>query len=478
MNMQSLELRQGQSLVMTQQLRQSIELLQLSSNELQEMVAVELEKNPLLTSNEETSDAAEKAETKLDKLDMSEATLWGVGGEDAATLRFEGAYDGAYHQAGSGGDYADFMAERMVAHKTLHQELMSQLQNKPLDALQLKMAEAVIDMIDSSGYLPLDYVQRAQVMGIKVAQLEHIMRTIHECEPTGVGARNLQECLHLQLQERGLLDAVMLIVIGNLPLIAEGNAKKLCRLCGGVSERELQQYIAKIRQCNPKPASDYEIIAPQTLIPDVMVRRGANAEGETIWELELNSDILPKIAIDVRYSKQFVAGLRDKDDGKVINEHLSNANWLLKSLQQRNNTLLNVATAIVLKQKDFFDFGIAYLHPMTLRDVAVAANCHESTVSRITTQKYMATERGIFELKYFFTSNLVNSNGGGNYSSRSVMYLIEQIIKREELGQAFSDEAITTELHALGIEVARRTVVKYRQQLGIAPSNERKKQRK
>ncbi len=509
---QSLEIRQGQSLVMTQQLRQSIELLQLSSHELQVLVENELEKNPVLTVNEESFNAesfnAESGDEKLgneknfnekmrneeisgatqaanadslsfsdspslsiDKIDMNEGELWG--GEEVSTLRYEGVYDGGAIGGALGSDFMQTMAERMVQKKTLHQELMTQLQNKMLGGLQLKMAEVIIDMIDASGYFPLDYQERASIMGINEADLENIIQLIHECEPTGVGARNLQECLQLQLQERELLDDVMQIILDNLPLIIETNGKKLCRLCR-LKPEELLPYIAKIRECNPKPASDYEVVAPQTMIPDVMVRRGANGE----WEVELNDEVLPKIAIDAKYSKQFVAKLRDKLDCKVVNEHMSNANWLLKSLQQRNATLLNVAGAIIAQQKDFFDFGIAYLHPMTLRDVAVAANCHESTVSRITTQKYMATERGTFEMKYFFTANLANANGGNNYSSRSVMHLIEQIIKREAEGKAFSDEAIAAELQSQGIEVARRTVVKYRKQLGIAPSNERKKQRK
>jgi RNA polymerase sigma-54 factor len=457
MAQQSLEIRQSQSLVMTQQLRQSIELLQLSANELQELVASELEKNPLLTTNEETLEPSEKI--KDNPLDLDEGVLWGNNDE---TNRYENAYNGALSY-----DYDDTALERITQPKNLRDELINQLQHQLPNNNLLKMAEAVIDMIDPSGYLPPDYIMRATTMGIETEHLQEIVRLIHECEPTGIGARNLQECLHLQLQERGELDKIMAIILANLPLIAENNHKKLCRLCE-IEAEKLPSYLAKVKACNPKPAIDYAITTPQTLIPDVLVKRGAN----DAWEVELNQDILPKIAIDGHYNK---ASLRDKADGKAIGEYLSHANWLLKSLNQRYVTLLNVANEIVKRQEDFFNYGVAYLQPMTLKDIALVAGCHESTVSRITTQKYMATERGVFELKYFFNSNLVNANGGGNYSSRSVMHMIEQLIKAESKGKVLSDEAITSELQKQGVEVARRTVVKYRKQLSIAPSNIRKK---
>jgi RNA polymerase sigma-54 factor len=466
MTQQSLEIRQSQSLVMTQQLRQSIELLQLSANELQELVENELEKNPLLTVSEEVAEPSEKASEKVNDspLDLDEGVLWGSNDDNLAeNIRYEGAYDGLLNA-----DYAQIMAERITQPKDLHQELITQIKHKSITEIELKMAQALIDMIDVSGYLPLDYESRAQAMGIDTEHLQYIVRLLHECEPTGVGARNLQECLQLQLQERGELDAIMSIILENLQLIAEGNHKKLCRLCG-IEPHLLPMYIAKIKACNPKPASDYNVTTPQTLIPDVLVKRGA----DDAWEVELNQDILPKIAIDERYLKNQIP--HDKADGKAIGEYLSNANWLLKSLQQRYATLLNVTSEIVKRQEDFLNYGVAYLQPMTLKDIALAAGCHESTVSRITTQKYMATERGVFELKYFFNSNLVNANGGSNYSSRSVMHMIAQLIKAETKSKVLSDEAIAAELQKQGVEVARRTVVKYRKQLGIAPSNQRKK---
>jgi RNA polymerase sigma-54 factor len=455
---QSLEIKQSQSLVMTQQLRQSIELLQLSSQELQSVIEAEMEKNPLLSEIEEVAEmrAADHDDTPL--LDMEEGAIWG-NADSSAITRHEGS-----------GDYT-LIEQRMTDQPTLSAVLTQQLQHCSMSLPHQKMAEAVIDMLDSAGYLPLDYTERLQAMGAHPEEIEIVIQRVQECEPTGVAARNLQECLSLQLKERGQLDAPMQQLLAHLPLIAEGNSKKLCRLCG-LDPAELAHYIALIRACNPKPASDYEVTTPQTLIADVIVRR--TREGG--WEAELNQEILPKIMMDAQYSQRLRERIRLNEEGKAISEHVSHAQWLLKSLQQRHQTLYAVANAIVAQQGDFLEFGIAYLHPMTLKDIAIKVGCHESTVSRITTQKYMATERGIFELKYFFTSTLQNANGGSDYSSRSVMHAIEQMIKLEtSTGQVMSDAEITEELRKNGINVARRTVVKYRTQLGIPPSNIRKK---
>jgi RNA polymerase sigma-54 factor len=464
---QALEARQSQSLVMTKQLLQSIELLQLSAQELQAVVAEELEKNPFLAESEEVVSREDLAEEKQ-KSEIEEADLWS-GDESFQQDNFQ---QNRYENAGGShdGDF-DFVRDNAAQQKTLHQHLFEQMQQKDLSILQLKMAELLVDMVDEAGYLPLDYVQRADNFGIDAENLLQLVKSLQECEPTGVGARNLQECLSLQLAERGELNAVMQLLLQNLALIAEGNLKKLNKICAA-EEGVVLQSLQLIKSCNPKPASIYQIERSGVLIPDIFVRRDSDGK----WICEINQDNLPKVMLQRPYSEAALARLKDKEEGKMLGQHMQNANWLLKMLEQRFSTLLKVGGAIIERQKDFLDFGVAYLNPMTMKQIAEIVGCHESTISRVTTQKYMSTPRGNFELKYFFSSNLVNNNGGSAYSSRSVMFMIEQIIKAEAKdGIVLSDEAIADDLRRQGIEVARRTIVKYREQMQIPPSGMRKR---
>jgi RNA polymerase sigma-54 factor len=459
---QALEARQSQSLVMTKQLLQSIELLQLSAQELQAVIAEELEKNPFLSEAEEVI-TTEKQSEEQTHLDADESDFWGI--DDSFK---QNRYENISSKADA--DF-DLLQDSASATKTLHQHLIEQMQQKDLSVLQLKMSELLIDMVDDAGYLPLDYLSRCDNFGIDASNLEHLVKLLQECEPTGVGARNLQECLSLQLAERGLMSPPLQNMLQNLPLIAEGNIKKLSKICA-CSETEVREALQLIKSCNPKPASIYQIERVSNLIPDVFVRRGSDGK----WVCEINQDNLPKIMLQRPYSEAALARLQGREDGKILATHLQNANWLLKMLEQRVSTLMKVANAIVEKQQDFLNFGIAYLNPMTMKQIAEIVGCHESTISRVTTQKYMATSRGNFELKYFFSSNLTNNNGGSNYSSRSVMHLIEQLIKSEaKTGIVLSDEAIAENLQGQGIEVARRTIVKYREQMQIPPSGVRKK---
>jgi RNA polymerase sigma-54 factor len=490
----ALELRQGQSLVMTQQLRQSIQMLQLSTSDLNELIDAEIEKNPLLKREEEggevttsseidvrdyeeknvaevmagASDSASQHDNASDRLDVEEGTLWGV-----ESGRYENTRDGARSASQDASSMSEELEQRLSSAKSLHQEVLEQLGMKTLSPIEQKLVEYTVDLIDGAGYLPIDIADRWSLLGVPQRTLERVIGLIQECEPTGVGARSLRECLRLQLEEKGLMDSPMSILLDHLELVVEGKQKQLCRLCA-VTPEKLSQMLALIKCCNPKPASGYDVIAPETLIPEVIVRKSTNGE----WVVELNQDVLPKVLVDQEYILRLKRGVRDKADTKAISEHLANAAWLTKALHQRSVTLVKVATEIVRMQHDFFEYGIEFLKPMTLKDIAAEAECHESTVSRITNNKYLTSPRGIFELKYFFTSMLTNANGGGDYSSRSVMHLIKQIVDAEAGNAVLSDDEITEKLNAQGIDVARRTVVKYRQQMDIPSSIQRRRSKK
>lgn len=475
MSSQSLQLQQGQSLVMTQQLRNSIALLQYSTQELNHFIDSELEKNPLLKRDDGSTseqhdntpdasdpiptDATSNAEVLQETMDMP---VEGV----ENTSRYDGAVDGKYL------GQSDDAINRVTETKTLHQDILEQLQLQIFSDIEMKITQVVVDMIDVNGYFPEDILQRSDILGVTEATLRNIISNIQQCEPTGVGARTLRECIALQLAEKDELNDATQSILDNLELLASGNMTKL-KKCSGLDEADISKILLLIKSCNPKPGSIYDHTIAQTLIPEVIVRK---RDGE--WIVELNHDILPKILIDRSYSNSLKERVRDKEEGKVINEHIANASWLVKSLHQRNTTLLNVASEIVQEQQDFFDFGIQYLKPMTLKDIAAKADCHESTVSRITTSKYMNTPRGIFELKYFFSSTLNNANGGEAYSSRSVMHLIKEITDAEKPEAVLSDDAIAEQLNAQGIDVARRTVVKYRKLMNIPSSIQRRRAKK
>jgi RNA polymerase sigma-54 factor len=465
----ALELRQGQGLVMTQQLRQSIHMLQLSTPDLNELIDVEIEKNPLLAREEEiTHDSPETLSDAVDGLDLDEGVIWGM---DSG--RYDHIRDGAHAQNYDIHALSEEMEQRLSVKKTLHDALLEQIDMQEMTVPSRAIMNYMVDMVDAAGYLPEDSEQRAALVGIDAAHYGRAVAMLQACEPTGVGARNLRECLALQLEERGQLSDAMRTVLAKLDWIMEGKHKQLCRECR-LSTDQLSEIMQQIKACNPKPASGYDVTMPQTLIPEVLVRR----KGEGEWVVELNHEVLPKLLIDRDYVVRLKRGVRDKNDSKAINDHLANAAWLTKALHQRSMTLMKVAVEIVRLQQDFFDYGIHYLKPMTLKDIAAKAECHESTVSRITTQKFLSCGRGMFELKYFFTSTLNNANGGSAYSSRSVMQLIRTMIEAEVANAILSDDDIAETLKKQGIDVARRTVVKYRQQMEIPSSVQRRRNKK
>ncbi|MGE0410326.1 MAG: RNA polymerase factor sigma-54, partial [Amphiplicatus sp.] len=355
--------------------------------------------------------------------------------------------------------------------KSLHEHLVEQLHVATKDPQSLFIGAYLIDLIDEAGYLrePIEAV--ADRLGADNADVEETLHLIQSFEPSGVGARNLKECLTLQLIERDRFDPAMAAFIANLELLGKSDLKGLMRVTGA-DEEDVRDMIADVRSLTPKPGLSYGTEAVQVVAPDVFVRKAPDGG----WRIELNNDTMPRVLVNQRYYAE-ISKSRCKDEDKVfLNEQFANANWLAKSLDQRARTILKVASEIVRQQDAFFVYGVKHLRPLNLRAVADAIAMHESTVSRVTANKYMATPRGLFELKYFFTAAIASSEGGEAHSAEAVRHRIRELIEGEEADSILSDDRIVEILRADGVDIARRTVAKYRETLKIPSSVQRRRQ--
>ena len=323
-------------------------------------------------------------------------------------------------------------------------------------------------MIDESGYLTTELGSAAQHLVVPVPVIEAVLKKIQTFDPTGVGARTLGECLGLQLKERNRLDPAMQALLDNLPLLAKRDMQALLRVTG-VSGEDLTDMIAEIRQLNPKPGLKFGSEPVQSVVPDIFVRETANGG----FHVELNSETLPRVLINSRYAAT-VSG-KDREIKNYLTEQMNNANWLVRSLEQRARTILKVATEIVRQQDGFLAHGVTHLRPLNLRAIADAISMHESTVSRVTANKYISTPRGTFELKYFFTSSIQSAEGGEAHSAEAVRHRIRELIDAETGATILSDDRIVDVLRTAGIDIARRTVAKYREAMRIPSSVDRKR---
>ncbi len=488
---QRLEFRQSQALVMTPQLQQAIKLLQLSNIELTAFVENELDQNPLLERDESGSPAveAEAAEPVIDTPLVSDAATlvssdtlpserddpldrdW----TDAAEGLDEGAFgDPAFaRSAGGGFDDEDGSAEDFAtAVKTLKDHLTDQVMldlQAPADRM---IALSLIDLIDPAGYLHADLPEIADRFGCDVGVVERVLHRLQRCDPTGVAARSLAECLALQLAEKRRLDPAMQALLDNLPLLAKRDVEALLKVTA-VDQEDLAEMVAEIRALNPKPGDAFDSEPAQPVTPDILMR----AQAGGAWLVELNTETLPRVLINTRFYARINASL-PKAQKEYVAEKLASANWLVKSLHQRATTILKVATEIVRQQDAFFRHGIQYLRPLILRDIAEAIGMHESTVSRVTTNKYIATPRGIYELKYFFTSSIGSTTSGADaHSAEAVRHRIKSLIDAETASDVLSDDRLVEILKAEGIDIARRTVAKYREAQKIASSVQRRREK-
>jgi len=491
-----LDLRQSQSLVMTPQLQQAIKLLALSNLELEAFIGGELERNPLLEAGEATLQPAreapelpEGAEPRSGPEAAADTLIGGGAGERDAPLDVDysaetfidgGAGDGVaptlrtgadanVGTSGSAGESPDF--DSFAAAETgLHEHLLRQA-GAALDGTALMIAGQLIGHIDDAGYLDADLLETAQRLGVALGEVEAVLAVLHSFEPAGVGARSLAECIALQAREADRYDPAMAKLIDNLEILAKGQIAQLRRICG-VDEEDMDDMIRELRGYDPKPGLRYGGERPVTVVPDIFVMPTADG-----WSIEINSATLPRLLVNRRYHSELASNARDKAARVWLSDCLASANWLLKALDQRQRTILRVTEEIVRRQDGFFRHGVTHLRPLTLRAIAEDVDLHESTVSRVTSNKYLSCPRGTFELKYFFTSAIASADGGESASAQAVKSHIRQLIAEEKPDAILSDDTLVDLLRAKGFDIARRTVAKYREAIGLGSSVQRRRQK-
>jgi RNA polymerase sigma-54 factor len=480
---QRLELRQSQTLVMTPQLQQAIRMLQLSNLELSDFVDAEIQQNPLL---ERLERGVVEPAVGNDQLAQPLPPRL-----DGATAEFAPKPDESWRVAGGEGDgssdpggEAPPWGDRVPAAsaggveqtawrpRTLREHVLEQIGTDLADPGDRAIAHHLLDLIDEAGYLTGAIEPVARLPGCNLARVERVLARLQEFDPAGIFARDLAECLSLQLRERNRLDPAMQTLLENLPLLAVRNIAALIRLCR-VDAEDMADMIAEIRSLDPRPGLVFDPPLAQPVIPDILMR--ASADGG--WLVELNAETLPRVLVNNRYLDKISRTARSRADKDYLNERLQAANWLVKSLHQRATTILKVASEIVRQQDAFFRHGVPSLRPLILRDIADAIGMHESTVSRVTSNKYMATPRGLYELKYFFTSAIPASRGGGAHSAEAVRHRIRGLIETEPPGGTLSDERIVELLRHEGVDIARRTVAKYREAMRIPSSVLRRREK-
>jgi RNA polymerase sigma-54 factor len=499
---QRLLIRQSQALVMTPQLMQAIKLLQLSNLDLVAYVEGELERNPLLDrSADDPEPSAETNGTTVDRgrrdgEEWSEREIGPANGAvehrgDAGTddsfadeANSEGVSDAVrgaegpagYSQwasVGAGRAEGDYNLEAYVpAETTLADWLRQQLVIAITQPSRRMIGQYLIDLVDEAGYLNADFTAVAEKLGTNVKEVEAVLGVLQTFDPTGICARDLAECLALQLKERNRFDPAMQALILRLDLVAKRDFAALKKLCG-VGDEDLAEMIAEVRRLNPKPGLGFGSAVVQPIVPDVFVRSGPDGG----WIVELNSDTLPKVLVNQSYYAEVSAVARRDTEKSYLAECLQNATWLVRALDQRARTILKVANEIVRQQDGFFARGVEHLRPLNLKTVAEAIGMHESTVSRVTANKYMATSRGIFELKYFFTSAIAAAHGGEAHSAEAVRHRIKQLIDAESAKEVLSDDTIVDKLRVAGVDIARRTVAKYREAMRIPSSVQRRREK-
>ncbi|MET3436879.1 RNA polymerase factor sigma-54 [Sphingomonas sp. 1185] len=482
-----LDIRQSQSLVMTPQLQQAIKLLALSNLEIEAFIAEEVEKNPLLDATairdvatperpereapagaDELVAGTAPAEDRGLDLDYAteshqqDSVADGGTGPDGG-LSLNGAGGGLGGEDGPDWDSLANDAPGLAEHLGAQVAMI-------LSGADLTIATHIIDLLDEAGYLTAPLAEIAERLGVPLARVESILSVVQGLEPTGVGARDLAECLALQAREADRYDPCMARLIANLDLLARGDLVRLKRICG-VDDEDMADMIRELRGYDPKPGCRYGGEPAQAVVPDLFVTRTKAG-----WGIELNTATLPRVLVNRRYYQELRHGPQDKGSKAWLADCLASANWLMKALDQRQRTIIRVATEIVKQQEAFFLNGVAHLKPLTLARVAEAIGMHESTVSRVTSNKYLSCARGLFELKYFFTSGIATADGGDAVSAEAVKSAIRTLIAGEG-AKILSDDTLVELLQAKGFDIARRTVAKYRESMGIGSSVQRRRAR-
>ncbi|MBS0232456.1 MAG: RNA polymerase factor sigma-54 [Proteobacteria bacterium] len=496
-----LELRQGQQLVMTPQLQQAIRLLQLSNLELTEFVDTELERNPLLERDESggakpTEDPVEERQdersTSSDEswLDLREPVRDHTGGLDAdfgnvfqepgtgepgsagaSTLGL--SWSNVTQRMHNGGDDDSDLEEFVANQISLREHLSAQLPLTVSSPVERLIGQHLIDLVDEAGYIPANLDALSQRLGAPLELIESVLAKLQTFDPPGIFARSLAECLALQLKDQNRYDPLMAELLAHLDLLASRNISALKKAIG-VDMDELADMIREIKRLNPKPGLKFGSVQVQPVVPDVIVRAASDGG----WHVELNSDTLPRVLVNRTYYTRIARTATSERDKGYLFDCLQTANWLVKSLDQRARTILKVAEQIVRQQDSFFMYGVQHLRPLNLKVIADAISMHESTVSRVTSNKYISTPRGIFELKYFFTSAIASAADGEAHSSEAVRHRIKQLIDSESVADVLSDDQLVDRLKSEGIDIARRTVAKYREAMRIPSSVQRRRDKR
>ncbi|MBP1851277.1 RNA polymerase sigma-54 factor [Rhizobium halophytocola] len=483
---------------------QSIQLLHMTHLEINQFIAQEIEKNPLLelASNDEiigdapetATDSAAQSEAEGD-VDRTSASDWYEEGKDGALSEgMDANFGEAYSDeasptpaaapeligqwksmpgSGSSGEAYD-LEDFVAGHASLRDHLEQQLPLAIRDPADRLIAAALVDQLDDTGYLHCALADIAAHFTTDIRHVERVLDRLQSLDPPGVFARSLSECLAIQLRQRDRLDPAMLALVNNLTMLAKRDFASLKKLCG-VNEEDLVDMLSEIRKLNPKPGSDFDRTVSEAVVPDILVRAATDGS----WMIELNSDVLPRVIVNQIYAASVTRkGVQRTADQAFLSECLQNANWLTRSLDQRAKTIMRVATEIVRQQDAFLRHGVNHLRPLNLKAVAEAIKMHESTVSRVTANKYMLTPRGLFELKYFFSVSINASDSGDSHSAESVRHRIRALITAETPEAVLSDDDIVTALRESGIDLARRTVAKYREAMNIPSSVQRRREKR
>jgi RNA polymerase sigma-54 factor len=509
---QRLNLKQQQSLVMTPQLQEAIRLLQMSNVELTVYVEEELEQNPLLERDDANRDDApppttepngladeagagdesefeDGADSPADSMELANAdslpadsdspldtdydNVWDSGNSPAAADTGPISFD--TRSSGSGGrtDFTNIdssIESRVSDTISLRDHLTGQLNVDILDQVDRIIGLHLIELLDEAGRLTGNLADVSERLGCDLVRVETVLARLQRFDPPGIFARDLKECFAIQLREKNRLDPAMQILLENLHLFEKYDRTAIMKVCR-VDQEDFEEMWSDLRSLNPKPASQFEHEVAQPVIPDILMR--PHADGG--WQVDLNTETLPRVLVNRQYFSRISRSARDKKDQEYITDQLNSANWLVKALHQRATTILKVATEIVRQQDAFFVHGVSHMRPLILRDVAEAVSVHESTVSRVTSNKYMAAPRGIYELKYFFSSSLSSADGGTAHSAEAVRFRIKRLCDAESASNVLSDDDIAGMLRADGIDIARRTVAKYREALNIPSSIRRRR---
>lgn len=503
---QNLNIKQVQSLVMTPQLQQSLKMLELSTQDLVEYINQELEKNPLLEKEEYLSNDDEEivdlSESNLnseniipqENKDTFEVASDRSSSENDSNIKdydsiWEDRIDNLknnkeytnnssksseYQQGNVSGrehfDKTSYFEQTIAEEISFQFHIIDQINLEFSDNKDRLMAYQLLESLDSNGYVTTNLYELADKLSCHKELLDSILIRCQNFSPTGIFARNLKECLVLQIKDINRYDPIMEIMLDNLHLVADCDFKQLSKICK-IRKDEVIEMCNEVRLLNPRPANIFNHDYTQLVVPDIFLRKNDKDE----WKLELNTETLPRLLVNGEYYSQIKANASDEKEIKYISESFSSANWFIKAINQRAETILKVATEIVIQQEEFLDKGIMYLKPMIQSNIAEKLDIHESTVGRVTSNKYISTPRGVFELKYFFSSAIQGSMGNGDISNKAVKQVISELINKETIDNILSDDKISERLKSKGMNIARRTVSKYRKSLNIPSSTKRRK---